>query len=93
MDGCLPVDGSGSQLALAQTDAAPLHHLLFFFCFFSFVFLCLNRYVSPVVASDIVQRHLLKGELIPGVWRGQMGMSEEEQKTRCGNCSCEKTEL
>lgn len=51
------------------------------------------RYVSPVVAHDIVQRHLVKGELIPGVWRGQMGLTEDEQKSRCENCACEKTEL
>ncbi len=46
-----------------------------------------------MVAHDIVQRHLVKGELIPGVWRGQMGLTEDEQKSRCENCACEKTEL
>lgn len=54
----------------------------------------MDRYVSPIVAGDIVQRHLLKGELIPSVWRGQMGLSEDEQKSRsCENCACERTEL
>lgn len=52
-------------------------------------------YVSPVAARDIVNRHLLQGEIIPGIWRGQMGLSEEEQKSRCDNCACKglKTEL
>lgn len=50
-------------------------------------------YVSPVAARDIVNRHLLQGEIIPGIWRGQMGLSEDEQKSRCENCACQKTEL
>jgi (2Fe-2S) ferredoxin/small nuclear ribonucleoprotein (snRNP)-like protein len=58
-------------------------------------------YVTPVVAREIVVRHLVKGELLEGVWRGQMGLGEEEQKRvalkegRCEGCDCggKKTEL
>lgn len=54
-------------------------------------------YVTLIVAQDLVDRHLLKGELLLSVWRGQMGMEEAEQKAymkeRCEGCECQKTEL
>lgn len=51
-------------------------------------------YVTPVVVKDLVERHLVKGELLEGVWRGQMGLAEEEQKQvalkegKCDGCAC-----
>ena len=54
-------------------------------------------YVSPVVAKDIIERHVMKGEILMSVWRGQMGLSEQEQeqfaKQACENCQCDRTEL
>ena len=53
--------------------------------------------MTPLVAADIVDRHLIQGGHLMGVWRGKMGLSEEEQEAfaldRCANCACEKTEL
>ena len=58
-------------------------------------------YVTPVIAKEMVERHLVKGELLESVWRGQMGLGEEEQKgvaqkeAKCEGCDCGKgkTEL
>lgn len=54
-------------------------------------------YVSPIIAKDIIDRHIMKGEILMSVWRGQMGMSEEEQeqfaKQACENCQCDRTDL
>ncbi len=54
-------------------------------------------YVTQVVAKDLVERHLMQGEVLVSVWRGAMGLAEEEQKRvakeRCQGCECEKTEL
>lgn len=57
-------------------------------------------YVTPVVAKEIVEKHLVKGELLESVWRGQMGLGEEEQKgvalkeAKCEGCDCgKKTKL
>eukprot|EP00624_Nannochloropsis_granulata_P000645 evm.model.NODE_12477_length_18556_cov_29.284437.6 len=51
-------------------------------------------YVTPVVVKELVERHLVNGELLEGVWRGQMGLAEEEQKQvalkegKCEGCAC-----
>jgi hypothetical protein len=44
-----------------------------------------------------VERHLIRGELLISVWRGQMGLSEEEQenfvKKACEDCSCSGVDM
>lgn len=52
-------------------------------------------YVTPAVARELVERHLGKGELLASVWRGQMGLGEEEQRgvvesRGCQGCACGK---
>ncbi|PNX71906.1 sucrase-like protein, partial [Trifolium pratense] len=36
-------------------------------------------YVSPEDVPLLLQQHIMKGEIIDSLWRGQMGLSEEEQ--------------
>ncbi|XP_038897896.1 uncharacterized protein LOC120085783 [Benincasa hispida] len=37
-------------------------------------------YVSPEDVFLLLQHHILKGKIVDELWRGQMGLSEEEQK-------------
>lgn len=37
-------------------------------------------YVTPEDVSVLLEQHIGKGEIIDRLWRGQMGLSEEEQK-------------
>ncbi|MED6218593.1 hypothetical protein PIB30_028028 [Stylosanthes scabra] len=36
-------------------------------------------YVTPDDVPSLIQQHILKGEIIDSLWRGQMGLSEDEQ--------------
>ncbi|KAK4575680.1 hypothetical protein RGQ29_026591 [Quercus rubra] len=36
-------------------------------------------YVTPEDVPVLLEQHILKGEIVNGLWRGQMGLSEEEQ--------------
>ncbi|KAM3696110.1 hypothetical protein ACB094_06G014100 [Castanea mollissima] len=37
-------------------------------------------YVSPEDVPVLLEQHILKGEIVDWLWRGEMGFSEEEQK-------------
>ncbi|XP_040986956.1 uncharacterized protein LOC121234885 [Juglans microcarpa x Juglans regia] len=37
-------------------------------------------YVSPEDVPVLLEQHIVKGEIVDWLWRGQMGLSEEEQK-------------
>lgn len=37
-------------------------------------------YVSPEDVPLLLEQHILKGEIVDGLWRGQMGLSEDGQK-------------
>ncbi|RYR00707.1 hypothetical protein Ahy_B07g088836 isoform B [Arachis hypogaea] len=36
-------------------------------------------YVTPDDVPSLLQQHIVKGEIIDSLWRGQMGLSEDEQ--------------
>uniref|UniRef100_A0A7N2M7Y8 Uncharacterized protein n=1 Tax=Quercus lobata TaxID=97700 RepID=A0A7N2M7Y8_QUELO len=38
------------------------------------------RYVTPEDVPVLLEQHILKGEIVDWLWRGEMGFSEEEQK-------------
>ncbi|XP_019447057.1 PREDICTED: uncharacterized protein LOC109350298 [Lupinus angustifolius] len=37
-------------------------------------------YVAPEDVSVLLQQHIIKGKILESLWRGQMGLSENEQK-------------
>ncbi|CAO2835677.1 unnamed protein product [Amaranthus hypochondriacus] len=37
-------------------------------------------YVTPDDVPNLLEQHVLKGEIVEWLWRGQMGLSEEEQQ-------------
>ena len=39
-------------------------------------------YVSPADVPHLIEQHLLGGEIVPGLWRGRMGLSPEAQVCR-----------
>ncbi|XP_058742827.1 uncharacterized protein LOC131615695 [Vicia villosa] len=39
-------------------------------------------YVAPEDVPLLLQQHIMKGEIIDSLWRGQMGLSEDEQITK-----------
>ncbi|KAJ7535357.1 hypothetical protein O6H91_12G037500 [Diphasiastrum complanatum] len=54
-------------------------------------------YVTPNDVADLLEQHIGKGEIVERLWRGQMSLTEEEQKLaqnsrsqleQCAGCMC-----
>ncbi|KAG8470425.1 hypothetical protein KFE25_008846 [Diacronema lutheri] len=45
-------------------------------------------YVDPAAAAEIVREHIVRGTPLirAKLWRGQVGLSEDEQKAKCDGC-------
>eukprot|EP00952_Eustigmatos_sp_NYUAD-ZCMA_P002263 10077-Eustigmatos_ZCMA.PRE.1 len=54
-------------------------------------------YVGGATARDVVEKHVMQGQVLKQIWRGRMGLSEEEQLKYvtdvCDDCPCTKTDL